>query len=164
MVLVFQKSMRQLGYVGFTKEVMILEIIKSCLNIPYIWGGKNPLTGFDCSGLVEWGLQSVGFDPPGLNSAAMIYHWLILGNGVAVVHEPKGGDICFYGKNIDHITHIAIMIDSKFLIEAGGGDSFTKTVNDAKIRGACVRVRPLGHRKDLVAVISPNYPKHVLEA
>lgn len=34
---------------------------------PYLWGGSDPYRdgGVDCSGLIEWAYQQIGFDPPG---------------------------------------------------------------------------------------------------
>jgi len=71
------------------------------------------------------------------------------------------GSLCFYGKSVNAITHIAMMINEYQVIEAGGGDSTTVTLEEAKKRGACVRVKAFGHRKDLVATILPNYPHWV---
>lgn len=136
---------------------MIERIALMCLNIPYLWGGKNPLTGFDCSGLSEWILATMGIDPPGFNNAHMLYLWF-LQRGVAM--GPRKGAFCFYGTS-EKITHIAYMLNEHLVIEAGGGDSTTTNIEVAKKQGACVRIRPFGHRKDLVAVIFPKYPDWV---
>lgn len=138
----------------------LIDVAKSCLNYPYQWGGKNPLTGLDCSGLVEWCMVSVGFDPPGFNSAQMIHDWLI-GGGKALGNGQSAGALCFYGKSTNQITHVAMMINEYQIIEAGGGDSTTTSVEIAKKQGACVRIRPFGHRKDLLVIVMPNYPEWV---
>lgn len=137
---------------------MITAILWSCLNIPYKWGGKNPLTGFDCSGLAEWLLQSLGIDPPGINNAQMLYDWI---KKEPVISMPKEGAFCFYGKSLKEITHVAIMINENLIIEAGGGNATTTNRQVAETQGACVRIRPKGHRKDLVATLMPNYPEWV---
>lgn len=137
---------------------MIERIALMSLNIPYLWGGKNPLTGFDCSGFSEWILQSFGMDPPGFNRAQALYDWLLL-KGIG--SGPQAGAFTFYGKSVDDITHIALMLSEHLIIEAGGGDSTTTTLEVAKRQGACVRIRPFGHRKDLVAVVMPSYPNWV---
>lgn len=142
---------------------MIVDAAEFCLHVPYIWGGKNPLTGFDCSGLVEWCLKSIGMDPPGVNNSVALYRWLINGAGLPMSVEPQRGDLVFYGKSVDEIYHVEIMRNKYQTIGACSGDSFTLTVNDARSRGACVRINPLGYRKDQVAIIRPNYPSWVLE-
>ena len=56
----------------------------------------------------------------------------------------------FFGKDADHITHVAVAIDVRLMIEAGGGGSKCKTVSTST---GFVRVRPIDGRKDLVAVL-----------
>jgi peptidoglycan DL-endopeptidase CwlO len=137
---------------------MTKDAILSFLNIPYVWGGKNPLTGLDCSGLVEQILRQLGIDPPGnQNSQAFYTHFSTKGVGSIL----DFGALCFYGPSVSTINHIAFMINENQVIEAGGGGSATKTVEDAKLIGAFVRVRPFDHRKDLVAIIMPVYPDWV---
>ncbi len=86
----------------------------------YVWGGNNPSTGFDCSGLVQWayGLgsnyrttyqqQALGthhYDVANAPKGALLfygsdsapYHVAIsLGNG-AYVHAPEPGDVIKVG-------------------------------------------------------------------
>lgn len=140
----------------------MLEVAKSCLNIPYLWGGKNPLTGLDCSGFVEWILMSIGFDPPGVTNAQHLHDWLLTLEKNSKGSFLDAGTICFYGESVSSITHVTMMINAHQIIEAGGGGSKTIDLNMAKSSGACVRIRPFGHRKDLVMVITPNYPDWVL--
>ena len=42
---------------------------KSFIGKPYSWAGETPMGGFDCSGLVQTILRSVGLDPAGDQSA-----------------------------------------------------------------------------------------------
>lgn len=137
---------------------MIERIALMSLNIPYLWGGKNPLTGFDCSGFSEWTLACFGMDPPGFNNAQMLHDWLLKHGSASVLGT---GAFCFYGKSINEIKHISLMLNPHLIIEAGGGDSSTTNIEVAKKQGACVRIRPFGHRKDLVSVIMPKYPDWV---
>ena len=124
------------------------------VNTPYKWGGANALTGLDCSGFVQELLSSVGMDPPGDQTAQGLFDhfrnvpgWNIYGLG----------SIAFFGKDPAIITHVAMMIDQFRIIEAGGGGSKTNTLEDAKNQGAVIRVRHIANRKDLVAVIRPDY-------
>lgn len=132
--------------------------LTSCLNLPYRWGGDNPLTGFDCSGLVQWGLKSVGLDPPGDQTAQALYdHFRDRGN-----HSPRSmvGTLVFYGRDHKSITHVAIMINGYQVVEAGGGNGLTKTREDAAALGACVRIRHVADReKEIVAKIKPDFSK-----
>lgn len=135
---------------------MLNKIAFALLNTPYFWGGKNPLTGFDCSGFVEWVLNCFGMDPPSINNAQNLYDWFIKEHGASSSGTTKGA-ICFYGRSVGQITHVAIVYNDHQIIEAGGGDSTTTNIEVAKRQGACVRIKPFGHRKDLVAIVMPNY-------
>lgn len=140
----------------------LLVIADSCLNIPYLYGGKNPLTGFDCSGLIEWILDSVGMSPPGVANAQALHDWFIQ-EGKAHSSLQITGSLVFYGKSVSEINHVSMMLNDSQIIEAGGGDQTTKTLEDAKKKGACVRRRPYSHRQsEIVAVITPNYPGWLL--
>jgi cell wall-associated NlpC family hydrolase len=135
----------------------IHELAMKYLGIPYLWGGSNPMTGFDCSGLVmeclkAFGLQAHGND---LNSQG-IYNWATVGGQIG---KTGPGALVFFGKTKTAITHIGIMIDDRLMIEAAGGDSKTVTLDAAKAKGACVRIRPYAYRKDLIEVVMPKYPE-----
>lgn len=38
------------------------ELMKPFLGQPYVWGGRNPAQGFDCSGLMEWSFAQIGIN------------------------------------------------------------------------------------------------------
>jgi hypothetical protein len=50
-----------------------------------------------------------------------------------------------------------MLLDPYRIIEAGGGGSLTNTIEDAAKHNAYIRIRLLNNRKDLHAVIKPNY-------
>ncbi len=144
----------------------LIEVLKSCLNVPYLYGGKSPIVGtdrygIDCSGLVEWGFMSIGFDPPGVNNAQMHFDYFMK-NSNSNLSDFKKGVLCFYGKSTTEIRHISFGINDHQIIESGGGDETTTSVEIALKKNACVRIRPFGHRKDLIATLMPFYPDWVL--
>lgn len=126
----------------------------SFLGLPYRWGGDDPVLGFDCSGLVQELLASVGMDPPGDQTAeALREYFSVHGKASA----PAMGALLFFGKP-GAATHIAMAIDGWRMIEAGGGGSKTNTEADAARQNAYVRIRPIANRRDLIAVLMPSYP------
>lgn len=135
----------------------LIEYALKFIGVPYKWGGNNPMTGFDCSGLVQFILQSVGVDPRG-DQTAQLLHDLLLANGGRVIADPAPGAICFYGKTPSSISHVSFCLSRYQIIEAGGGDSTTVSVVEAARRDACVRVRVADGRKDRVEIVLPNYP------
>ena len=46
------------GYENIMKEALKYE------GQPYVWGGSNPKSGFDCSGLVQWSYAKAGITLP----------------------------------------------------------------------------------------------------
>ncbi len=132
---------------------IILAYAMQFVGKPYGWGQEGPAQ-FDCSGLVQEILRSVGMDPVGDQTAQTLYDHF----------EKKGtwesygaGSLAFYGKSHNQITHVAMMLDKYRVIEAGGGGSKTLTQEDAARDKAYVRVRLLKYRPDLIAVIKPQY-------
>lgn len=138
----------------------LIDYALTFLHQPYRWGGSNPLTGFDCSGLVLEFLQSVGANPFLDGSADALYrHYSKL---IHTDSAPLPGALCFYGKNKDAITHVAFMVSHFQVIEAGSGDSSVTSLDAAKIKNAVVRIRPYNMRKDLQGIYFPDYPDWVV--
>lgn len=121
---------------------------------PYRWGGDDPVNGFDCSGLIQELLASVGLDPPGDQTAQSLFDYFDL-NGERNP-KPGAGVICFYGESVAKITHVALMLDAYRIIEAGGGGSKTTSLQAAADQNAFVRIRHLSNRKP-VAMRKPRY-------
>lgn len=123
-------------------------------DIPYIWGGNCPYCqkGVDCSGFIQFVLWYAGLDPKGDQSAQDLYNNFAARNW----RSMRGpGAVIFYGRSRFAITHIALEGYNDTIIEAGGGDSNTTS----PIPTARVRARPISNRKDIVAVIMPEYRK-----
>jgi len=122
------------------------------LGVHYSWGGDNRLEGFDCSGFVQECLASIGKDKKGDQTAQYLYDYFssrhMFNSGLA-----ERGNLLFFGKHSKDIGHIAIALDEDHLIEAAGGGRLCRTIEDAKRLGACVRIRPIRYRSDLVGII-----------
>jgi len=65
------------------------------------------------------------------------------------------GKLVFFGKG--KATHIGLCLNDQLMIEAGAGGSKIKTVADAIKYNACVRVRPIENRNDLIVKIMPDW-------
>jgi cell wall-associated NlpC family hydrolase len=123
---------------------------------PYKWGGDDPLDGFDCSGLVQEILAAVGCNPIGDLSSQQLYDWFQKNGTVLTV--PKAGALVFFGTGPTGISHIALALDDKFMLEAGGGGRECTTRAIAAQKNAYTRIRPIARRKDLVGICLPKYP------
>ncbi|WP_404454147.1 NlpC/P60 family protein [Oceanobacillus kapialis] len=60
------------------------------LGRPYVWGGKSPNPGFDCSGFVSWAFAQAGISIPSSTSA-------LQGVGTSVSYsQAQPGDLVFF--------------------------------------------------------------------
>ena len=84
----------------------------------YVWGGKSPRTGFDCSGFVCWVINNCG---NGWQIDTMPARYLYK----ACVHispsEARPGDLIFFEKTYDvnGASHVAIYVGEDMMIHAG---------------------------------------------
>ncbi|MCJ8223716.1 NlpC/P60 family protein [Bacillus sonorensis] len=80
---------------------------------PYVWGGSTPMTGFDCSGLMQWSFGKVGIKLP--RTALEQYN----ATKRISAKDAKVGDLVFfrgtYG-GASHVSHVGIYV--------GGGKMF----------------------------------------
>lgn len=133
---------------------LLKEYALSFVGIPYKWGGSHPVEGYDCSGLVQELLASAGIDPPGDQTAQALFNHF---EKNATWNARSLGSLAFFGASVSSISHVAMLLDPYRMIEAGGGGSKTLTPADAVRDNAFVRVRLVSSRRDLVAVLKPNY-------
>lgn len=85
------------------------------LGIPYRWGGTDPDTGLDCSGLVQRVFRDLGIELPRVSRDQARQ-----GTPVASLDEARPGDLIAFGSPVDHI---AIYVgDGKILHAPRTGD------------------------------------------
>lgn len=124
------------------------------MGVPYKWGGNNRIDGYDCSGFVQECLRSIGEDPRGDQTAQDLWDYFASIHVGHYSRRPKRGDLLFFGKDLNSVGHIAIALDSKTMIECGGGNSNTKTLQQAARDNAMVRVRPIFSRSDFLTAFT----------
>ena len=89
---------------------------------PYVYGGSNPDTSFDCSGLVQWCYSKAGISLP--RTAQAQYD--------AAQHIPlsqaQPGDLVFFQGTYDagtYITHVGIYVGNNRMYHAGDPIGYT---------------------------------------
>lgn len=86
------------------------------LGIPYIWGGTTP-KGFDCSGLIQRIFRLEGRALP--RDADMQSRFGVRIDG-GRPDDVATGDLLFFGREEDHITHVAMALSDGLFLHAYG--------------------------------------------
>lgn len=133
-------------------RAMAVEYGKHFIGTPYHWGGDDPMSGFDCSGLVVEVLQAVGRISHDSDYSANGLLSLFSHNEVA---QGYAGCLVFYLDSFGRATHVVLMIDNALAIGADGGGSATTTTEEAIARNAFVKIRPLDYRKGPRVIVDP---------
>ncbi|WP_327323092.1 C40 family peptidase [Lysinibacillus parviboronicapiens] len=84
---------------------------KQFLGRGYVWGGSNPSTGFDCSGLVQWSYKQAGVSLP--RTASQQY----LATQRISASEARVGDLVFFSYG-SGVAHVGIYLGNNTMIDA----------------------------------------------
>ena len=79
------------------------------LGIPYVWGGASPVTGFDCSGLVQYVFLQNGMYVPHYSGYQALMGFEVPRDAV----QP--GDLVFFG---DPVHHVGIYVGDDLFVHA----------------------------------------------
>jgi cell wall-associated NlpC family hydrolase len=94
---------------------------KKYIGMPYVWGGNDPLTGFDCSGYLQWVLnESLGLHIP--RTSKQQYKYFKSKTAKNLV-EIIPGDILFFKTISSPVSHVGIALNKKYFIHAPNSNS-----------------------------------------
>lgn len=81
---------------------------------PYLWGGKSPF-GIDCSGFVQMVFKICGYrlDRDSQQQAKQ-------GKPVGGIENKKPGDLAFFKRSSEKISHVGIVLEGGKVIHASG--------------------------------------------
>ncbi|MDP9198991.1 MAG: C40 family peptidase [Pseudomonadota bacterium] len=89
----------------------------SLVGTPYRYGGSDPSTGFDCSGLVHYAFTSNGYDVPRTSQAQFEAARKI------TLAEAAEGDLLFF-RDQEKLSHVGIYLgDGEFVHAPSSGDT-----------------------------------------
>jgi len=88
------------------------------LGMAYVWGGKSPRTGFDCSGFVCWVLNHCG---NGWNVGSKRAKELCRMCTYVSPEQARPGDLVFFEKtyDTDGASHVGIYVGNNTMIHCG---------------------------------------------
>ena len=103
----------------------MMEEAEKYIGFPYVWGGSNPSTSFDCSGFVSWVINNCGVGwSVGRLTAQGLYN---ICTPVSEA-EAKPGDLVFFEYTYEGpwITHVGIYVGEGYMIHAGSPIGYLK--------------------------------------
>ena len=105
------------------KFAQLVEEAEKYLGFPYVWGGSNPQTSFDCSGFVSYVLTNSGLYNTGRLGAQGLYN---ISTTVSQANA-KAGDLIFFKGTYDTpgVSHCGIYVGNGMMIHCGDPISYT---------------------------------------
>jgi len=102
----------------------VVSIAKQYLGIPYRWGGTNPKTGLDCSGLTQLVFRQVGVNLPRVSRDQAK-----VGREISSLKDAQPGDLVFFHSPV---SHVGIYIGDGKMLEAPhtGADVRIRTITE----------------------------------
>jgi hypothetical protein len=111
------------AYLSDAKFATLIEEAEKYLNYPYVWGGSNPGTSFDCSGFVSYVLTNSGLVNTGRLGAQGLY------NVCTPVSKANAqpGDLIFFQGTYDTpgVSHVGIYVGDGVMLHCGDPIQYT---------------------------------------
>lgn len=91
------------------------------LGYPYVWGGANPSTSFDCSGFVSWVINHTGWNVGRLTADGLLGVCTPVSSA-----DAKPGDLIFFQGtyNTSGASHVGIYVGDGMMIHCGDPISY----------------------------------------
>ena len=111
--------------VGDDRFQAMLAVAEQYLGYPYVWGGTNPTTSFDCSGYVSWVINHSGWNYGRLGVMGLEDICTPVS-----ANDAKPGDLVFFIGTYDapypnRPTHVGIYVGGGRMIHCGDPISYT---------------------------------------
>lgn len=94
---------------GSSKAENLIEIAKSYIGVPYVWGGNSP-SGFDCGGFTKYCFKKIGISIPRtsqINAGSKVSYG-----------DLRTGDLVFFSSGNETYGHVGIYISGGRFIHA----------------------------------------------
>ena len=110
-------------YLTDEKFATLITEAEKYLGYPYVWGGSNPSTSFDCSGFVSYVLTNSGLVNTGRLGAQGLYNVCSPVSSADV----KPGDLVFFVGTYDTpgVSHVGIYVGDNVMLHCGDPIQYT---------------------------------------
>ena len=110
-------------YLTDEKFATLIAEAEKYLGYPYVWGGSNPSTSFDCSGFVSYVLTNSGLVNTGRLGAQGLYNVCSPVSSADV----KPGDLVFFVGTYDTpgVSHVGIHVGDNVMLHCGDPIQYT---------------------------------------
>jgi len=106
------------------KFALLVEEANKRLGYPYVWGGYDPSTSFDCSGFISWLFTTTGVNNIGHMGATTLYGY----SEPVRPEDAKPGDVIFFqgtmGDDTAGITHCGLYVGNNMMVHCGNPCSY----------------------------------------
>ena len=110
-------------YLNDEKFAALITEAEKYLGYPYVWGGSNPDTSFDCSGFVSYVLTNSGLVNTGRLGAQGLYN---VCTPVSKANAQPGDLIFFVGTyDTPGVSHVGIYVGDGVMIHCGDPIQYT---------------------------------------
>lgn len=115
-------------YLTDTQFGNILHEAEKYLGYPYVWGGSNPDTSFDCSGFVSYVINNCG---NGWNVGRQTANGLLSNCTRVSAIDAKPGDLIFFKETYDvqGASHVGIYVGDGMMLHCGNPIQYTSVNN-----------------------------------
>ncbi len=96
------------------EKTRVVELSRQFMNAPYLWGGRTYF-GLDCSGFIQLIYRMSGCFLPRDTSQQIHY-----GKTVNQLNEAHAGDLCFFHKGNNRVSHVGLYAGNNKIIHASG--------------------------------------------
>ena len=136
----------------FSPVQLLTDLANGLRNIRYKRGGRNPATGFDCSGFVRYVFhQGIGADLPNTSAAQFRTGQVIARDAM------RSGDLVFFRTRGKRVSHVGIYLgDGRFIHAPSSG----KTVGVSSLSEHYWSRRFVGARRPDVLVAQQDGSSH----
>jgi len=102
------------SYLADETFATILKEAERYIGYPYVWGGYQPSTSFDCSGFVSYVYNQCGWDFGRLGAQGLY-------SISTRTNNPKPGDLVFFTGTYDTpgVSHVAIYVGNGWMLHCG---------------------------------------------